>query len=873
MLAVLAASPARAQVAGDLAPGDAPERRVEQYLEEHGLLEALASQLAERLEASSGQDRIAIAERLAGVYVELLTRAQTADDRARWERAGRALLASVPEADSIDLRLDLHRAAYARAEEIAERWRIGLATPAERSEALTTFESLERDLAAIGKEADRRVVRLQREEERSADAGGDLLTQSLATGRRQRSLAMYLAGWCNTYIADLEGVSGRAEEALRQFGWLLGAEPGKPATLRRLPRNFLRYEHIARSALGVAVCSALLGRSQEAIAWLDAVERADELPATLREQTPVWRIVILADLGLWRELESGVEERRLGAGGQTRPLASGEARLLATLALRAESDDEVIARMRDVAVADLVRRGEFASVVELAREHGAAAFGATGFVALSVRGLLAYDQATGGEGDTGELYERAARTLADAMRAPDADSFSGAAGEVAMTLGLARYAIARDASSGAAPRYLSAADAFERAASLLGEHERADEALWMAVRSLDEASDAGAQVDGERRDALVEAYLERFPTSPRAGALLLTEAVGDEASPEETIARLEAIPPGSDAYDAARRHIARLLYDQFTGAPEDRRDWAALRYADAAEPLLADDLRAALAGDEESAAAAAARARRILAALVSATPTDAQRAQRALDSLRRLIEAGVVEEAPIAQELRYRAAQIAIARDDLAGAERAMADLRAAGSEEGERLASALARSIYRRALLEWRAAQRSGVGLQETAQRVATIGDRLLESGDLPEGDANARLAIEAGVGEAWFDLWRAGEGVAARAEALRRHESLVDAGVTDPEVLRRLAALAEDAGRIELAIEAWRTLGAGLPRTEAPWFEARWELVRLVASVDADRARSLLDQHAILYPDYGPAPWGRRLHDLHLQLEAAAP
>ena len=125
-LAVLAGSPALAQVAGDLAPGDAPERRVEQYLEEHGLLEALASQLAERLGASSGQDRIAIAERLAGVYVALLTQAPTADDRARWERAGRALLASVPEADSIDLRLDLHRAAYARAEEIAERWRICL---------------------------------------------------------------------------------------------------------------------------------------------------------------------------------------------------------------------------------------------------------------------------------------------------------------------------------------------------------------------------------------------------------------------------------------------------------------------------------------------------------------------------------------------------------------------------------------------------------------------------------------------------------------------------------------------------------------------------------------------------------------------------
>ncbi|MFG0274681.1 MAG: hypothetical protein ACF8QF_06460, partial [Phycisphaerales bacterium] len=206
LLGALLAPRAVAQVERDLAPGAAAERRVEQFLEERGLLEALATQLAARLDDASGQDRVAIAERLAGVYVSLLTQAPTADDRARWERAGRALLASVPEADSIDLRLDLHRAAYARAEEIAERWRIGLASPAERTEAAATFESLERDLAIIGKEADRRVVRLQREEERGGASGGDLLTQSLATARRQRSLAMYLAGWCNTYIADLNGV-------------------------------------------------------------------------------------------------------------------------------------------------------------------------------------------------------------------------------------------------------------------------------------------------------------------------------------------------------------------------------------------------------------------------------------------------------------------------------------------------------------------------------------------------------------------------------------------------------------------------------------------------------------------------------------------
>ncbi|MFG0274475.1 MAG: hypothetical protein ACF8QF_05410, partial [Phycisphaerales bacterium] len=220
---------------------------------------------------------------------------------------------------------------------------------------------------------------------------------------------------------------------------------------------------------------------------------------------------------------------------------------------------------------------------------------------------------------------------------------------------------------------------------------------------------------------------------------------------------------------------------------------------------------------------------------------------------------------------RDRSPPIAMAPDDRAEAAAPMPYLRAGGTAAAQRLASALARSIYRRAVLEWRAAQRSAAGLQAAAERVASIGARLLEGDDLPAG-AEARLAIEAGVAEAWFDIWRTNGAIASRAEALTRHEALADAGVTDPGVLRRLATLAEDAGRVEGAIEAWRTLGAGIDRSDPAWFEARWELVRLVASVDADRARALLDQHAILYPDYGPAPWGQRLHDLHLQLEAGS-
>jgi len=859
----------------DLAPGAPAERRVEQYLAERDLLEPLAAQLRARLERAAGEERVEIAERLAEVYVSLLTRAESGAERARWEQAGRGLLASVPEADSLDLRLDLHRATYARAEEIAERWRVGLASPAEREEAIATFESLERELAAIGRETDRRVIQLQRQEERAGREVSDLLVASLASARRQRSLAMYLAGWCNTYLADITDTPGRAEEALRQLGWLLGSEPNKPASLRRLPRNFLRYEHIARSALGVAVCSALLGRDGEAVAWMDAVDRAENLPTVIREQLPIWRMVIDAELNRWRDLEEAVAARRTD-GDSDRPLAPGEARLLATIALRADPparDLEVVERLRAIGVADLVRRGELSSVVELGREWGAGAFGDRGFVPNCVRGLLAYEQARElrdeAPGRTDEMrrrYEQAAQALSAAMNAPDASRFGAAAGEVAMTLGLSRYALGTLAEQAATARFASAADAFERAAELLGDTERSGEAIWMAVRSLDEAADAGAAIEESRRAALVERYLDRFPQSPRAGALLLREAVDSDASTEETIARLQSIPAGSDAHESARRHIARLLYDQFREAPDGERDWAALRYADAAEPLLADDLRAAIAGDSEAAQRAAARARRVLAALLATTAPDAQRAERTLSALLQLIGAGMIERAPIDREIRYREAQIAIARDDLQRAGRIMGDLRSDQPEDADRLAASLARSIYRRATLRWRAAQRTGAGVEAAARLVVEVGSRLLESESA--GAPEARLAIEAGVAEAWRDLWLVTGDEAALEEALRRHAALAQQGVTDPDFLRRFAELGEDAGDLDTAIDAWRTLSAGIERTAPAWFEARWQLVRLVEQVDRPRALSLLDQHAILYPDYGPAPWGERLRSLHQRL-----
>ena len=52
-----------------------------------------------------------------------------------------------------------------------------------------------------------------------------------------------------------------------------------------------------------------------------------------------------------------------------------------------------------------------------------------------------------------------------------------------------------------------------------------------------------------------------------------------------------------------------------------------------------------------------------------------------------------------------------------------------------------------------------------------------------------------------------------------------------------------------------------------------ARYESTRLLADEDPDAARDAIAQHAVLYPDFGPDPWGDRLRALDARLRGGTP
>jgi len=90
---------------------------------------------------------------------------------------------------------------------------------------------------------------------------------------------------------------------------------------------------------------------------------------------------------------------------------------------------------------------------------------------------------------------------------------------------------------------------------------------------------------------------------------------------------------------------------------------------------------------------------------------------------------------------------------------------------------------------------------------------------------------------------------------------------------LLRRLASNAEASGDRDLALSTWNRLASSLPARDPLWYEARYNSLRLEADADPIAAIEALRQHRVLYPQWGPAPWGDRLRALLARLESGMP
>ncbi len=878
LCAAICCPPARSAEEAGSDPRDA---LIEQYLEGLGLDRLLAAHLEKSV---NGPARALVASRLAQVYVRLLASERDATRARAIEARTLELLALAPESDTVEARLALCRSAYGRAERTVELFRLRLVGADQAGEARASLIQILPRLNAAAAAGTRRVDELTQQEELGRGGGErELLATALEHARRLRGMAQYLAAWCTYYIAELDPAGPGAqrpvvEEALRAFGPLLNARAGSSPTVQRAPLSMLRYEHVARSAIGVALCHSLRGETDEAIAWLDALDQVDSVPAALADQKSAWRFIVLARGGRWQAARAMIEA--VGSGTMDLPLTL--ARLACVLALEASpADDEQKSAARWVAetgLASLVAQGEADQALEVAERYAGRLdeMPPTTFVPSLMRGLREFEKARTSAEQAGSTrnqpakdeksrreFAQAGRFLNTACDASDAERFREAIGVAVGMRAMAAFYAAGDGEqlAGAAEMLAHAARVWPRLRS-----PSAGDLMHMSVRAMSEAvavAPARARAGIERRrDALIDEFLDAHADHAGAGLMLLERAAAGGVSTERAVDLLMRVPESSPIYGAARRRAAGLLYDLWRRTEPDRREAAATRFLELAAPIFESDRAQQSAGTLEPGSALGG-ARRLLDCMLSVRDPDPFRAQRVLDFVQQAAATQRGADETLDAEILFRTAQVALLHDDFGGAESAVTRLR----ESGSALADAGERVLYNAAARLWReSAALVEADRAEAARRVVRYGRPIIASmaEDAARLEEPGVLTLHSTVADAAGSLWTWTNDEAARDLANLLYRVLLRARPRSAPLLRQAALFYDSTGDREAALGAWRSLLGGLAPPSDEWFEAKCEVIEHLIEQDPARAKEVFEQHRLLYPELGPGEWGERLREI---------
>lgn len=823
------------------------EDSMDRYLENLGLDRLRARYLEEQISKLSGPARAEAATKLALLFGVLLESDANPEARRQIELRSLALLRLVPQDEADDLRLTIVKARYFRAERESQTSLLGETDPTQDEALVRDFLGLLPDLRELATRADREIRRL---ELRLRSATGDIDEQSsrdqLNLLRSRRSQAKYYLGWTQVELARLTGQRRHADQAMKDFGWLLGTPGDREPTVEGVSPGLLSYAHVARAALGCARAAALRGDDVGAARWLGMVTSASEsLPPEVRSQLLAQQILVLSAAKRWADLQLIIERAKRSDIAGDVLLSPLEARLLAIMALNAASEDmrgpvgtarrTVLEGLAQVGLKDLIEHGELRQVLNIVTRYGTLPLGEEGFIAQYVRAVRAAERAELAQKDAEEpvgsptsvdtvanRYLEAAAIFEQAIQAHDAAGFARERAESGVFRGRALYA---------AGQFELAADAFEAASKASGATAMLrEEALWNAMVALERAIERGSASLDDRRDLLARSFLERFPASERAAELLIRRVQGGLLPRDEAIEILMAVPVDSPLRQAARLLASGMLFEQYRGQRGDARASSADRFLRVASGLLTQWQD----GDDQQTRARVRLARQMLDAVFSTEPPDLLLAEKAMQ----VVEQGAVDlpgERQLQGELLYRRLQLALVLGQPDAIQLAFDEMIRHG---GEYLSFAEG-LMYDRALTLWAA----NTADLRAARDVVRYGQRLL-SDRLSEGESARRRSVLTSVALASGTVHRLEPDNLMRDLAIRYSEELRNADIAALEVLTMHAALAEEVGDLDSALTSWRIVLAALEPGSRPWIGARLDSLRVLASIDPERARSVLAQ-----------------------------
>ena len=819
-------------------PGD---ERVTRFLAEAGMTRLLEVQLFDRLEREDdARTRAALASRLASLYLGVLRDEDAPEaDRARALAKGEVLTRMMARDRLLELRLELAAAEFADHERAAELARIGLISDQRRAAAVAAISAIDRRLVAIAEAARAEEQRLERIVNRARDDRRQDLRDALTKHRRVHSRARFLSGWSGYALGVLEG-RRIPDPILTRFGWVLGTDGSLPV-LEEVDAALYEYDHVARSAVGVAQSLLHNDAPGRARAWLRSVIESAEASGPIRELARRRRIEASAVERDWIESDRLASESRQ-AGEMRVPTA----RILVIEALTALGSSRTgrggAEDARQVArdtLSWLVDEGEIGHVTELTSRFDALDLIPSGFLRHYAGGLDAYERAQA-ESSPG-LYAEARDAFETALEADDAPSFERYHTDAALKLALSALR---------AETPERARVSLEARLPGIDDPDDREQALWLLILATDGVRERAEPVDkaafADRLSGLIDAYLREHPGSARATKLALRYAHSGVAERGAILDALTIEDPGDPLALRARRTLVTLLaHRDGSGASLD--------------DLLA---HARWIWEHESASAA-----------------DAREARRRLDVCRVVLAEGVRADDPdhgLLLDVADRARGIIEDHADLEGSSGEIALMRIRLlADRGDPLDAARVFDAYQSA---FSATQRRHARLivfagawdafDETrdpraARIIVRTGRELLGSLD-PDDDGTLETReteIAERVVVAAHALSGSEDGAAYADLALRVGLRVFEEG--DPSVrgLAVIARVTQDAGRVETALSCWLELVSALPPGDPRWPRARYESLRLMHGLNPDRWRAVMDQYRVLHPDGIGPPWDERI------------
>ena len=832
------------------------------WLEARGLTDLLTAHLEQQLALTTGEEKTAVATQLARLYATLHASASEADDRADLERRGRRVLGLIPSARVTDeLRLELSRGTFLAVEQASFAHRLQIDSEVTPQVLRSMLDDTIRDLVAVRRQFSTRRTSMQR---RLANTGGSraaaLETEVDRLGQLE-ARSTFLAAWSLYHRAHMVDSTADAEQAQAMFEQLI-RPGGDGASLApsAITEDHLEREGVARSILGFALCQSITASPSETLTWLDLLERP-KVPQVVREAVPVWTLIVALEDGQFARGERMIRQR-LDAGAT---VPDTWYRILAIHAIGGDAPVPGNARLVRWAVTELAANGALEMVYDLVQRYGIETLGESGFAVRYVEGVRTYQEARSTHGqdeptEDAELttaYERSLGIFREALDEGDVDAFPTAAAGCRHLEASCLWFLGR---------FKEAALAYESVADRLPGDQEAD-ALWMAIVSLDRADSGGAASLGDDRDRLETLFVERFPGDPRVSQLAVRRASQAREATPALVEELLLIPPGDAAYPGAQQRASLVLFELFREAQGETRTGWASRYLTVAVPLIVED---AASGDAGVARRCVAQARRVLEVALSPGVGRLVAAAAALELIEQVATDHALDLAEAIDELDYRRVQL-----------HSMGDAHEQAEARAEALATrnpaspwvrASARLLYRAG----RARREAAGGIMDpgTARLIATWGRRVLdEQDDLDAAmEDPGLLTCAVDVAAASLVLWRRSRDADLLRETYDLHGRILVLHPRHRASLRGRGELAEAMGEQEEALRCWRLLLKATASDDADWFEAKYHQISILAESDPDRARAIMDQHRLLNPSYGPAPWGSRLRTLDARLTGEA-